>query len=233
MISLLNNIMSSNGYHRVDFDPNEHGFMITLFKADNEKKEEYFITLQAKEQSNEIATLLLEEKAQTIFEKIRNSGAVERYFEKNCTMILCHESSKITKDTILSFEEDPYNFKKNVLTYSTGELLALQTHLSTSDIKNLTNDVINNILNANSGKSFLAFKESSTRGLYSITLKTALKLPFLIYTPQEQKLSNLALEIEKSLTPQLNLIYTEIISLETEWNDENLLNEIEKIWGER
>lgn len=231
MINLINNIISNNGYQRIDLDLDEPGFMITLFKASDESKQEYFVSLRAEEQDNKVAMLLLEEKAQTIFEKIRNSGKTERFFEKNCTMIVYHEAIKISKEAIFSLEEDPYNFKKNVLTYSTGELLALQTYLSSNGLEEITNDVINNILNANGGKNFLEFKQSSTKGLYSIVLKTTLKLPFLIYTPQEQKLSNLALDIENNLTPGLNSIYKEIISIEAEWNDENILDEVMKIWS--
>ena len=231
MINLINNIISNNGYQSIDFDFDEPRFMITLFKARDENKQEYFLSLQAEEQDNEVAIQLLEEEAQSIFDKVRNSGKAERFFEKNCTMIVCHEALKIKKETIFSLEEDPYNFKKNVLTYSTGELLALQTYLSTNGIEKIDNATINNILNANGGKSFLEFKESSTRGLYSIILKTILKLPFLIYTPQEQKLSNLALDIENNLSFGLNEIYKEIISLETEWNDENILDEVMKIWS--
>ncbi|WP_122434495.1 ABC-three component system middle component 1 [Pseudomonas viridiflava] len=231
MINLINNIISNNGYQKIDLNLDEPGFLITLFKASDESRQEYFLSLQAEEQDNEVAMLLLEEKAQTIFEKIRNSGKTERFFEKNCTMIVCHEALKIKKETIYSLEEDPYNFKKNVLTYSTGELLALQTYLSSNGFEDITNDVINNILNANGGRNFLEFKKSSTKGLYSITLKTTLKLPFLIYTPQEQKLSNLALDIENKLTTDLNSIYKEITSLETEWNDENILDEVMRIWS--
>ncbi|WP_122688466.1 ABC-three component system middle component 1 [Pseudomonas viridiflava] len=231
MIDLINNIISNNGYQKIDLNLDEPGFLITLFKASDESRQEYFLSLQAEEQDNEVAMLLLEEKAQTIFEKIRNSGKTERFFEKNCTMIVCHEALKIKKETIYSLEEDPYNFKKNVLTYSTGELLALQTYLSSNGFEDITNDVINNILNANGGRNFLEFKKSSTKGLYSITLKTTLKLPFLIYTPQEQKLSNLALDIENKLTTDLNSIYKEITSLETEWNDENILDEVMRIWS--
>lgn len=231
MINLINNIISNNGYQSIDFDFDEPRFLITLFKASDENRQEYFLSLQAEEQDNEEAILLLEEKAQSIFEKVRSSGKAERFFEKNCTMIVCHEALKIKKETIFSLEEDPYNFKKNVLTYSTGELLALQTYLSNNGIEKIDNAIINNILNANGGKSFLEFKESSTRGLYSIMLKTILKLPFLIYTPQEQKLSNLALDIENNLSFGLNAIYKEIISLETEWNDENILDEVMKIWS--
>lgn len=231
MINLINNIISNNGYQKIDLNFDEPGFMITLFKASDESRQEYFLSLQAEEQDNEVAMLLLEEKAQTIFEKIRNSGKTERFFEKNCTMIVCHEALKIKKETIYSLEEDPYNFKKNVLTYSTGELLALQAYLSSNGFEDITNDVINNILNANGGRNFLEFKKSSTKGLYSITLKTTLKLPFLIYTPQEQKLSNLALDIENKLTTDLNSIYKEITSLETEWNDENILDEVMRIWS--
>ena len=199
MINLIDNIISNNGYQRIDLDLDEPGFMITLFKASDESKQEYFVSLRAEEQDNKVAMLLLEEKAQTIFEKIRNSGKTERFFEKNCTMIVCHEAIKISKETIFSLEEDPYNFKKNVLTYSTGELLALQTYLSSNGLEEITNDVINNILNANGGKKFIEF--------------------------------NLALDIENNLTPGLNSIYKEIISIEAEWNDENILDEVMKIWS--
>ncbi|MBN0617384.1 hypothetical protein JTM18_36430, partial [Pseudomonas aeruginosa] len=70
--------------------------------------------------SDAAAQKILEEKAQELFEAISNSGKVDRPFEKNCTMLICHEEEGISRQTILALEEDQYNFKKNVITYTQG-----------------------------------------------------------------------------------------------------------------
>ncbi|HGN2710387.1 ABC-three component system middle component 1 [Pseudomonas aeruginosa] len=234
MINIINNILSSNGYKQVDMETSLDNDSIYLFcPSERSKREEYFVTIQLQTQSDAAAQKILEEKAQELFEAISNSGKVDRPFEKNCTMLICHEEEGISRQTILALEEDQYNFKKNVITYTPGDLATLKAHLSEGGIKKITNDAINEIINSEGGRNFLAFKGNhpNSKGYYSLTLKTALKLPFITYSPQEQQLTNLSSEIENSLSPHQSSIYSQLMESEAEWTDDNIHHQVAKIWG--
>ncbi len=235
MINVINNILASCGYQQANIECSLDNHAVFLFiPASESDREEYFVTLQAHIQSDESAQAILEEKAQELFESIRNSGKVERSFEKNCTMVICHEHNKINKTTILALEEDQYNFKKNVVSYTAHELHSLKTYIDDKKIEYLTNSVINDILNSEGGKSFLDFKENNqnSNGYYSLILKSALKLPFITYSPQEQQLIDLSSEIEQSFTPRQSFIYGQLMESDVViWTDENIHQQVERIWG--
>jgi hypothetical protein len=241
MIHIINNILSSNGYKQVDIDISFDSHTFYLFcPSEESKREEYFVTIQLQTQSDKAAQTILEEKAQELFEAISNSEKVNRPFEKNCTLLICHEEEHISRQTILALEEDQYNFKKNVITYTPNELAAFKVHLSESAIGKITNEVINKIINAEDGADFLAFKvvqknnkeQTKIKVYYSLILKTALKLPFITYCPQEQKLTNLNSEIESSMSPNQSMIYSRLMETETEWTDENIYKQVSNIWGD-
>ncbi|MDO8417320.1 MAG: hypothetical protein Q7S87_14030 [Agitococcus sp.] len=233
MINIINNILTSFGYQQANIEYSLDNLAMFLFiPASESNREEYFVTLQLNIQSDESAQTILEETAQELFESIRNSGKVERSFEKNCTMIICHEDAMISRNTILALEEDQYNFKKNVVTYAEHELHALKTHLSESGVEHLTNKIINEIINFGGGKRFLEFKNNhkNINDHYSLILKIALKLPFITYSPHEQQLTNLSLEIEQSFNHYQSVIFTQLME-SGEWADENTHQQVERIWG--
>ncbi|MBN0063296.1 hypothetical protein JTL66_34330, partial [Pseudomonas aeruginosa] len=79
MISIINNILSSNGYKQVDMETSLDNDSIYLFcPSERSKREEYFVTIQLQTQSDAAAQKILEEKAQELFEAISNSGKVDR-----------------------------------------------------------------------------------------------------------------------------------------------------------
>lgn len=234
MINIVKNILSSNGYRQIDIELQLDNQAFYLFcPSEESKREEYFFAIQLKTQSDAAAQEILEEKAQELFEAISNSGMVARHFEKNCTMVICQEESKISRKTILALEEDPYNFKKNVITYTIDELAAIKDYLFKIGENDITNIIINNIINSDDGRDFLSFKhdQSKRTGYYSLILRTALKLPFITYSPQEQQLTNLNSEIENSLNPYQFSIYNRLMKSETEWTDENINQQVSNVWG--
>lgn len=239
MIQIINNILSSNGYEQVDIDIFFDSHTFYLFcPAEESKREEYFVTIQLQTQSDKAAQTILEKKAQELFEAISNSEKVSLPFEKNCTLLICHEEKNINRQTILAIEEDPYNFKKNVITYAPDELAALNTYFSKNAIKKITNDVINKIINAELGADFLMYKDPPKESkekikiYYSLILKIALKLPFITYCPQKRELTNLNSKIESSMSPNQSLIYSRLMETETEWTDENTYKQVLNIWGD-
>lgn len=230
MITILNDIMASNALSAVDVGLNYDMFNIYLFKAKNSHREEYFLTLELTDTSDKALRDFLDEKAQEIFEDIQKSGKVEVFFEKNCTMLICLKSEKLKPELILAFEEDPYNFKKNVITYSDDELAELNNYLKKKSITKFGGAIVNEILNANEGRDFLDFKYQKKRSaIYDLTIRIALKLPFLIYTPREQKLENLSKQIDDAIPIDKHEIFNQMLT--AEWTDENVLDRVESIWG--
>lgn len=235
MITIINKILSSNGYQVVDIELLDNNPNIFLFSpSSNDNKEEYFVTIQLPTQSNESAEELLEHKAEELFEAISDSDKVERYFIKNCTMLICHNETLIHKETIFSIEEDPYNFKKNVITYSETELNDLKDFLTSNNINEISNSVISDIINNRNGQNFTDFKNThkTIRNYYSLFLKIALKLPFIMYTPSKKELINLSLEIENSFNAQDSLIYKKIMESDIEWSESDTYLQVVKIWGD-
>jgi len=112
MIKILNNIMESNGLTAVELGLNYDPFKFCLYQAKNSHREEYFLTIELEDTSDDALRNFLDEKAQEIFEDIQKTGKVEVFFEKNCTMLICLKSAKLKSELILALEEDPYNFKK-------------------------------------------------------------------------------------------------------------------------
>jgi len=233
MITTLNNIMTSNRFTLVDIDLPSSFFEFSLYKAESRHREEYFLTIHLDNNSDQALQNFLDNTAQEIFEEIQITDKVELYFEKNCTMLICLDSLGLSQDLVLALEEDPYNFKKNVIKYSSSELAALNAYLASNAIKALTSDIINDIINANNGADFLAYKYQNRdrHRLYDLIVRVMLKLSFLSYNPKEQKLENLTGQIDAALPPTLTETFERILAVE--WADETIIENVESIWGNK
>ncbi|WP_460096213.1 ABC-three component system middle component 1 [Pseudomonas sp. S3_C01] len=233
MITILNNIMASNGLKLVDVDLTHRVFNLSLYKAESKRREEYFLTVDLDDNSSEALKRFLDLTAQEIFEDIQSSGKVDLYFEKNCTMLICLNSVDLDQDLVLAIEEDPYNFKKNIIKYNTTELASLNDYLANHSVNAITNDTINEILNSNSGKDFLDFKyqNGSRNRFYDLIIRVMLKLSFLPYHPQEQKLENLTGQIDAAVPAELTETFESILS--ADWTDEAVIANVESIWGNK
>jgi hypothetical protein len=234
MINIINNILLSNGYNKIESEFILDDSLIYIFcpKIEN-KREEYFVTIQLYNQSEDAALNLLENKVDELFTAISYSGLVNQTFQKNSTLLLCYEENKISRNMILSIEEDQYNFKKNVVTYSNEELVSLDSYLKKKQVSNITNDVINKIINAEGGSEFLNFKINNQhqKDHYSLILKTTLKLPFITYSQEIQELSSLLDDIDSSLSSEQSLLFNKLISSGVEWTEANATENVLSIWS--
>lgn len=234
MNKIINKILNCSGYQEIDICLHQDLAELNLFKPSvMNNRQEYFLVVRLHVQSDKSAKQFLECCAQDWFDKIVKSGFVGQEFEKNCTLILCHKEDQINRNTILIIEEDQYNFKKNVITYTDIELTDLLRYIDNNQLINLNEEVINRVINENGGMSFLKFKNNNKeqKNYYSLVLKSILKLPFISYIPQEQKLANLTGEIEQSLSPSQLSIYKKLIESYELWEDENIEEKVEDIWG--
>lgn len=234
MNKIINIILNSNGYQETDIPLHQELAELNLFKpcVDNHRQE-YFLVVKLHEQSNEAAKQFLEHHTQDWFDQIIISGFVGQEFEKNCTLILCHKEDQVNRTTILMIEEDQYNFKKNVITYTEDELIDLQDYIDRNQLNSLNEEVINSVINENGGMSFLQFKNNNIeqKDYYSLLLKSILKLPFISYLPQEQQLANLIDDIELSLSSSQLSIYKKLTESSELWEEDNIEEKVEGIWG--
>ncbi|KIF54293.1 ABC-three component system middle component 1 [Vibrio owensii] len=234
MNKIINIILNSNGYQETDIPLHQELAELNLFKprVDNHRQE-YFLVVKLHEQSNEAAKQFLEHHTQDWFDQIIISGFVGQEFEKNCTLILCHKEDQVNRTTILMIEEDQYNFKKNVITYTEDELIDFQDYIDRNQLSSLNEEVINSVINENGGMSFLQFKNNNKtqKDYYSLLLKSILKLPFISYLPQEQQLANLIDDIELSLSPSQLSIYKNLTENSESWEEDTIEEKVEGIWG--
>ncbi|MEZ9157086.1 ABC-three component system middle component 1 [Vibrio lentus] len=234
MNNLINRILISNGYQETEVFLHQDSAELNLFKPNlGNHRQEYFLVVKLNDQSDESARKFLDIHTQDWFDKINTSGLVEQEFAKNCTLILCHKEDKIDRNTLLMIEEDQYNFKKNIITYSDSELLDLQSYIDKNQLSEISEGVINSIINQNGGMSFLHFKSNNKeqKDYYSLILKIILKLPFISYLPQEQELSNLLGDIEHSFSSNQLSIYKKLTESSDLWAEDEIEEKIEDIWG--
>lgn len=153
----------------------------------------------------------------------------DKQMDKNLTMLICAKRENLEVNQKLSqviyrIEEDPYFFKKYVLTYTDK-----QVNLINSDIPSY--DAITNYLYSilNNHDLFVQFKSDPYKETkYSLVSKIFIKLPFLNLQNVHTKIANL----KENINVSLNRDQTELRNkaLESafvfEQNDDNLRDKI-------
>ncbi|MGF6514328.1 hypothetical protein ABH912_001794 [Pseudomonas sp. BT76 TE3572] len=221
---ILRNIFINHKFAEVPTNLNIDNYKLSIFKPLPElEKQEYFAIIESLEQSEAATHFIFDELSDLLFEKLRTLDNIESYFIKNCTLIICCEKSKTSNKLILSIEEDPYNFKKNIITYTNGEITSLNEIINTQEL-NLTNEQINNIINGESGNLFRSFKEKSSNinSYYSLILKIVAKIPFITYTPAKKSLHDLDGDIEKELTKEQQALYLKSLDIDLNASDKEI-----------
>ncbi len=232
LIEIINNILSCNGYDQVEIPILLEGYQVFLYMPRDPGKEEYFVTIEASVQEEAAHFFVFNEGAEVIFEKIRNIEEVGRSFEKNSTLIICCENNTIDRDLTLKIEEDHYNFKKNIVTYTKGEITAFSEIVS--QVSQITNDVISDIINSDSGNDFSAFKEQvkNRNNHFSLALKIMMKLPFITYVPKQKNLIDLESDIESHLSEFQRPIYFNLLAIPPELGDDEFEAVVMHSWGD-
>lgn len=226
LINLIDKVFLNNGYEAVSF---EHGYdkLITrLFKPKvAEKKSEYYLVVECKKATSLHAEELLSEWADGLHLKVRESPVVDRVFSKNCTMIICWPELAITSKQVLQLEEDRYNFKKNVISYSSEELADLEEKNSEFTLVQL-----NDLLGQGGGAYFQRFKEKSDEleNYYSLLLKIFIKIPFVTYLHDPKRLFDLDSSLVVDMLENEVNLYEFALGLDEHLDDEDLMAEFLK-----
>ncbi|CAH2715079.1 hypothetical protein BACCIP111895_02263 [Neobacillus rhizosphaerae] len=209
MYNLINSI-----FKEAEFEMNERINLRGNFSANfsfltrtNNNKFDFYLVANFKE--GEVNLDSLKEQLDQCFESILEEMNVTG-IDKNLSFLLLLETESINYSKeqiryIYNLEEDPYDFKKYVLTYTQSQVEALERHLKEKTEVPLTT-TLNNLLQEK--KLFAYFKKkeedrSTTEKqevlLYDLVTKLFIKLPFLSVLIKQKRLVSLKHEIDESL----------------------------------
>lgn len=214
----------------------EFGSNFSFYTRTHSDKNDFYLVAFIKE--NEITFENLKEQLDQYFETIVEEMDVTG-IDKNLSFLLLLETdlvnySKEKLGLIYNLEEDPYDYKKYVLTYTETQVKALK------NVKEKISKPIYNVLNSllQDKKLFVSFKkrvedrnstEMQEALLYDLVTKLFIKIPFLNVVIKQESLVNLKNEIEKSLSIDqariVNLIL-EQYSIDPELNINGILNKL-------
>ncbi|PRA40672.1 MULTISPECIES: ABC-three component system middle component 1 [Pseudomonas] len=226
LINIIDKVFLNNGYEAVHFE-HSYGELITkLFKPkEAENKAEYYLIVEHPNAMNRHADELLSEWADGLHLKVRENPKVDRVFSKNCTMIICWPELAITNKQVFQLEEDRYNFKKNVISYSSKELSDLQAKNSDFTLAQL-----NELVSQGDGAYFQRFKEKSAEleNYYSLLLKIFIKIPFVTYLHDPKRLFDLDSSLTANLSASELDLYEFSLRIDENLDDEELMSEFLK-----
>ncbi|KQL27510.1 ABC-three component system middle component 1 [Cytobacillus solani] len=234
MIEIIKKLFHEAGYIVEEIQPEfesniEH---LSFFaKVTKEDRFDFFLVIELKEVK--IVESILQKVVDKYFEYIVETNH-EQGIDKNLSLlILLQEDSVQLENKLNTFvydlEEDPYDFKKYVLSYTKEQFSLVEKQIKNEDsFTNVFQQIIQN------KEMFSEFKSPSNKEaclIYDLISKCFIKLHFLTMEIDTLKLSNLENEIENELTVYQLEIRDKIISFESkdEMNLELLLEKLEVV----
>lgn len=233
MYKELYSIFYLNGFrgHEINKEGFEYIDEIKFFTPSEElKKHEYFIVMNLKEPKEEELDILLNEDFNKIYTEVVDSVYFNNYVSKNTTAIIFIELENLNSASnnsslnkkILNIEEDKYNFKKNIITYTEKQAKEFQElYNGEKDIRMGINKVI-----YDKGK-FIEFKKNPILdSIYNFISKLQIKIPFLTLKSEEKEMESLKEKIDKQLK---DLNYDKIINMIINMDEIDIEKFIEEI----
>ncbi|MER2175331.1 MAG: ABC-three component system middle component 1 [Carnobacterium sp.] len=210
MKSFIAKLFKENGFKEIEIE-NIHKDDITFFGNYSNNLTNFYLVLYI----DKIEENFLTERVPNYFSAIKTikEGYDER-IDKNLSMIVCYRESvkeDITKQNKIYFdiEEDPYYFKKYLLSYSDMEEEKLLELFYEEDS---TTELINNVVtNTEYFEKFKSEVVTDSSILYKICSKMMIKIPFINLNYIKDELENLSDKIstimdEKDLDEFRNMI---------------------------
>lgn len=230
MIDMISSIFRSNGYSVSEIATDIDGFVTRLaMPEDNNKKQEYFFLLEHMAVDDELIDKILNEYTSKFIELLSKSELTDESFRKNCSMILSCVGDKISSRQVLKFEEDPFSFKKNIITYTLEGLSALKEVVTEPPKVSFLNKLISD----ESGNQFELFKNKllGDNDYYPLLLRVITKLPIIHYIPPKNELDDLGESIREILTVQQNKLMDFINEIDLNQSEEKLDDVLLGFWG--
>lgn len=199
MIEVVQGLCESNNFDVHDFDSgiDRVSSKIAVPYKDGEGYQEYYVLLQSDDVSDDFLKSLAIDGSEELMGRLELLDFTDESFRKNSTLILCCSSVSISDSVLLQFEENPYFFKKNAITYSDAELLNLKEKLN----GRFNNEILNSLLAERGGSFFDSFKTMNLPEghYYPLLIRLITKLPFVHYLPQSNNLEDLDEFVRKEL----------------------------------
>lgn len=200
---------------------NHHHFELTeldfgdLYISGNDRKYYWLVVEQ-----NDVAKVL--ELQDAWFDKCKEK-VDSKEFDKNTSLLILanNDEKEIKKQDILLIEEDPFQFKKYVLLYTSSALKNLSDESENGEPENILDLIVSDTV-------FYEYKKKySDYNWRHLLYNLAHKLPFLnINVAVNQDLDNLFSETKESLTKNELLEYSEFIEKQYE---DGVLTKIENL----
>jgi len=192
------------------------GKIATPEKGNNHQ--EYFLIIDCVSADEDLIDRLLGQYSEKLMDDLSTLDSTDESFRKNCTIIFCCETGLVSPKDLLKLEEDPYFFKKNVITYSRSELVALREKINNQ----FSNQHLNELLMGDGGESFESFKKNAPgdNDYYPLLVKIITKLPFVHYMPQSNDLDSLDAFVRNGLDNSELMLFDSICSTGGSFNDD-------------
>lgn len=223
VFSWIDSILRKNNYKTVKLGEDTSMYINQMEKTEKfeyalyqsvETCTQYILVLDVGK--TDIVTLDLENKQITIYRRLLELGdGLEPEFDKNVSLLLC-VNGNITEEglekEVLKIEEDPYCFKKFVLTYAENEISYLEKKTEKQDIWNYMQQQVKML---REGEVSIA-----DEGIKFI-LKIFIKMPFLpIDIVKKQKKKDLMKKVEEELEEKYKCIWYDLINMDINKIDE-------------
>ncbi len=226
LIEVLKQVFLDNNYAMspvLEDTPDYTAYL--AFPNEEKNRQEYFLLIEPQKTSDKVLSNLVEKDADIFYDLLNKSNETDETFKKNCTMILCCKNS-VSATAVFSVEEDPYNFKKNVIVYSIDELDSWNEKTN----RPFTVEDLNNLIHENNSERFHTFKEGNRSDYYSLLMKIVTKLPFINFLLPHKDLYNLEEKIERVLSPSEQKTLDFILSVDLDGSDDEIYENLLSDW---
>ncbi|OZQ60556.1 hypothetical protein CA600_27890 [Paenibacillus sp. VTT E-133280] len=182
-----------------------------VFGLDNPRGSYYLAVFLEEDESYESLTADMFNSYYDVIKGLQDG--YDPQMDKNLSLLICLKRKVLEPDhklnkIIFDIEEDPYFFKKYVLTYTELQVEKILTSLSDSGLM----DYIHRILNDEA--IFQSHKiRPHVESEYNLISRLFIKLPFLDLRKMDRELSNLRKDITDLLTPELLKLRDDIVHL--------------------
>jgi hypothetical protein len=195
---IIRQIFYDNGFSNIELETPFEGNLVDFWVNNSKYAVNYYLVLYV----DDIKEDFLSNEVPIYFNSIKKlENGYDEKMDKNLSMIVCvnttNSKTKNITGKIFEIEEDPYFFKKYVITYNMDSYKQLEKLFGG---KESSNNVLNRTINDTN--KFLAFKkneENETTVLYEICTKLMIKIPFLRLEKRLEKMEDLSAAINKEL----------------------------------
>lgn len=225
MKNIIQKIFNDNGFINIEIENPIEGSQIEFWANYSDNAINFYLVLF----SNEIKKDFLSNEIPAYFNAVKQlkTGYDER-MDKNLSMIVCvktdgNEIQKVS-EKIFEIEEDPYFFKKYVITYDENNCTELKNQFDM--VQESSNVILNKIIN--NSRMFLSYKmneNNNETSLYRICTKLMIKIPFMKLEKRVEEIENLYEKINEELSRKSLLVFKDFL-LELNENDEEIIDGI-------